>query len=353
MKIVHDISVTSAQSGHGAVAWDLPWASPLTQAAPALVMDFAAGIYGSGGLKSNLASELNLTRSSAASYINSSGALASASIDQPRITHDPSSLAPQGLLLEPARTNLIVNSDTPAGQVVTVNAAEHFLSFYGSGTVTATGAHVGTYDGAAAFPDQTLVSFTPTAGDLTLSFSGDVTAPQLEEGASASSYFATSGVAGTRDDDDPSIALGAWYSQTSGTLVFSGTLLYAAANDRLIEMEAGDTSTRLSILWNSVLGKPQFQVWNAGTLQAAIAPSGNSIALGDPFRVAISYAADDFAISMNGSAAATDTLGTLPTPINTLRLGRSIWGAQGLTLAESVLYYPARLADAELQALSA
>lgn len=353
MKVVHDLSVTATRGSVGAVPWDQPWNSPTSDTPPALVLDFAAGIYGSGGVRGSLSSELTLSRASAASYFDNGGALLTAGVDQPRITHDPNSLAPQGLLLEASRTNLIQLSDAPAAQTITVNAAGHVLSFYGSGSVTLSGAHAATYNGSGAFPAQTVVNFTPGAGSLTLTFAGDVTAPQLEEAGVASSYFATGAAAGTRAEDDPSVALGAWYSQTAGTMVFSGTLVDAAANDRIIEMEAGDTSTRLSILWNSVLGKPQFQVWNGGTLQAAIAPGGNSIALGDPFRVAIAYAANDFAVSMNGAAAVTDTLGTLPTPTNTLRLGRSIWGAQGLTLAESVVYYPARLSDAELAALSA
>lgn len=353
MKIVRDLSVTSASGNHTAVAWDAPWASPLTGSQPALVMDFAAGIYGAGGASGPLGTVLGLSRSSAASYISNAGNLATAAIDQPRIAHDPNSLAPQGLLLEASRTNLLPVSDAPATQIVTVNAVAHTVSFYGSGSITLSGAHNDTINGSAAYPSQTTATFTPSAGDLTLTFAGDIFAPQLEEGASASSYIATGASAVTRAADDPSIALGGWYSQTAGTLVFSGTLIDAAANDRIVEMEAGDTSTRLSILWNSVLGKPQFQVWDAGALQAAIAPSGNSIALGDHFRLAITYQADDYAISMNGSAAVTDALGSLPTPINTLRIGRSIWGAQAMTLAESVVYYPGRLSDAELQALSA
>jgi len=88
-------------------------------------------------------------------------------------------------------------------------------------------------------------------------------------------------------------------------------------------------------------------------LQAAIAPVGNSINLGDPFRIAIAYKANDFAVSLNGGAIASDTSGVLATGLTTLRLGRSVWGAQGQMIAERVVYYPSRLSDTELQTLSA
>ncbi len=353
MKVVRDLSVTAVSGKSSPVAWDQPWGSPLTQTQPALVMDFAAGIYGADGLRGTIGSTLSLGRNSNGGYVSNAGALAIAGINQPRVTFDPNSLAPQGLLLEAGRTNLILNSSAPVDQDITVNAVEHHLSFYGDGSITLSGAHTAVVTGVAAYPDRTTVSFTPTAGLLTLTFAGDVTAPQLEEGVSASSYIATGGAPGVRDADNASVALGTWYDQSAGTLVFSGSLLHAAANDRVIEIEAGDNGTRLSVLWNSVLGKPQFQIWSGGSLQAAIAPTGNAIALGDHFRVAIAFAANDFAVSMNGAAPATDTAGTVPTPVDTLRLGRASGGAQGMTLVESVVHYASRLSNTELQALSA
>lgn len=353
MKIVSDLSVTAHRVGGANVAWDTYWKSPLSQTAPALVMDFAANAYGVDGAAQTLSAILSFFRSSSASYVDASGQMQTAAIDTPRLDHDPNSLAPAGLLVESATTNLIVNSDVPAGQTVTVTANPHVLSFYGTGTVTLGGAHVASVTGTGAFPDRTELTFTPTAGDLTIAFAGSITAPQLEERSSASSYVATGASAQSRSEDVPNVGLGAWFSSTAGTIVFSGSLSDAAANDRLVEVDAGDTSTRLSVLWNTTLSKPQFQVWSSGALQAAIAPGGNAVPLGNSFRVAVAYAANDFAISLDGSTAALDALGTMPTGLTTMRLGRSIWGAQGLSRIESVVYYPTRLSDAELEALSA
>lgn len=48
-----------------------------------------------------------LTRASAGSYVGAAGLVASAAADVARFDHDPATLAPLGLLVEPARTNLL------------------------------------------------------------------------------------------------------------------------------------------------------------------------------------------------------------------------------------------------------
>lgn len=255
-------------------------------------------------------------------------------------------------MLEAGRTNLVAQSGAPVDQTITVAAVSHVLTFYGAGTITLSGVHSATLVGTGAFPARTALFFTPDEGSLTLTFSGDVTAPQLEAGAVASSYIPTGASATPRAEDVATVNLGTWFNSSQGTLVFNGTLDSAAANDRIIEIDTGATSSRLSLLWNTVLGKPQFQVWDGGVLQAAIAPSGNAISLGSHFRVAIAFAANDFVVSLNGGSVASDTAGTMPAGLTTLRIGRSLGRAQGLMVAEGVTCYPTRLSDAEVVALS-
>ncbi|PHQ96514.1 MAG: hypothetical protein COB40_08040 [Marinosulfonomonas sp.] len=355
MKVVTDLSVSSAR--HRPVGpstpWYTPWNSPISATIPGLVLDFATGVYGLGGALGPLESSVSLTRSTDGTRIDAAGAIEVLGPNVARIDHDPLTLAPIGLLLEGARTNLFTQSDAPLTQTISLAAVPHVISFYGGGSVTLSGTFTGVATGTGAFPSRTELLFTPSAGDLTVTLAGNVASPQLEEGDVASSYIPTTALATLRDDDITSVTLGPWFSTSQGTLVFEGSLDSALANDRIIEIDGGATTTRISVLWNSVLGLPQFQVWEAGALQAAIAPPGNSIVLGSPFRVAIAYAANDFAVSLNGSAVASDASGVMPTGLTTLRLGRSVWGAQGLMLAEGVTYYPTRLSNAELQALSA
>lgn len=354
MKITTDLSITSAphRPFGPSTPWYAPWNSPITGTAPALVLDFAADAYGTGGASGTLTSTVALTRATDATRIGSTGQIETLGPNTARIDYDPATNARQGLLLESARTNLFVQSGTPAGQTIAVAAVPHVLSFYGTGTITLSGAHTAGVTGTGAFPVRTTFAFTPTAGDLTLAITGSVSSVQLEEGDTASSYIPTGAGATQRGEDVATVPLGSWFNASQGTLVFSGSMAGAQANDRIIEIDSGASSTRLSVLWNSVLSKPQFQVWEAGALQAAVAPGSTAIGFGVPFRVAVAYALNDFAVSLNGSAVSQDNSGILPSGLTTLRLGRSIWGAQGLMLAESVVYYPTRLGDAELVSLS-
>lgn len=355
MKIVSDISLTSARHRPMGVSvpWFTPWNSPTSGTVPGLVLDFSDGTYGAGGAVGPIGSTVSFSRASDGTRIDATGALDVVGPNIARIDYDPVTSTPIGLLLEAARTNLFLQSGAPADQSVTVAAVSHILSFYGTGSVTLGGAHTATLTGSGAFPARTELSFAPSAGTLTLTLLGDVQSLQLEEGAKASSYVPTLAAAAERADDIATVPLGSWFNAAEGTLVFEGSLESAQGNTRIFEFDAGISASRMSVLWNSVLGKPQFQVWDAGVLQAAIAPAGNAINLGDPFRVTIAYKANEFGVSLNGGTVTTDLSGGLPTGLSTLRLGRSISGAQGLMLAESVVYYPTRLSDAEVQALSA
>lgn len=53
---------------------------------------------------------LTFARASTATYVASSGLIASAAIDEPRIEHDPMLRTPRGLLMEEARTNHLLQS---------------------------------------------------------------------------------------------------------------------------------------------------------------------------------------------------------------------------------------------------
>jgi len=98
----------------------------------------------------------------------------------------------EGLLLESeARTNLLLSTATLSTQSATVTAVPHTLSFTGTGTVTLSGVStdgplVGTGTGEN---NRVNLTFTPTAGTLTLTVSGTVSNAQLEVGSTPSSYM--------------------------------------------------------------------------------------------------------------------------------------------------------------------
>lgn len=85
-----------------------------------------------------------------------------------------------------ARKNILLATETLAPQSVTTLAAQYTLSFIGTGSVTLSGTTTGTLTGNGT--DRVSLTFTPTAGTLTLTVSGSVTKAQLELGASAGPY---------------------------------------------------------------------------------------------------------------------------------------------------------------------
>lgn len=123
---------------------------------------------------------ITFTRASTATYFNSAGVMQTAAINAPRWDYDPATLTLRGLLLEDARTNLLLNSAVLSTQSVTVPASVQALSFYGTGTIALSGAFVGTLVGAGPFPTRASLIFTPTAGTLTLTVTGSVLNAQLE-----------------------------------------------------------------------------------------------------------------------------------------------------------------------------
>lgn len=143
----------------------------------------------------------SFTRASTAWYFDKTGALQSAANDVIRITYDPVTLKCLGHLIENAATNILLNSATVANQGITVTAQKYTISFWGTGTVTLSGAHAAAVVGTGT--TRKVYSFTATAGTLTLVISGTVTKGQVEANADgvATSYIVTVGSAVTRAAD--------------------------------------------------------------------------------------------------------------------------------------------------------
>jgi len=70
---------------------------------PALLLNFIG--------TTSLDSGVTFTRGTTATFVGSNGLIQTAAIDAPRFDHDPVTLAPKGLLIEEARTNLVLYSE--------------------------------------------------------------------------------------------------------------------------------------------------------------------------------------------------------------------------------------------------
>ena len=167
----------------------------------------------------NGSGDLGMTRNTTATRINEFGVREIVPANRVRI--DYSNGKPR-FLVEPQRTNLVYPSTTATTQVRAVTAFLHTLSFYGTGIVTLSGAFSGSLVGTGANNRVTL-SFTPTAGNLTLTVSGTVTDWQLEVGSSATSLIKTVSGSVTRNADVISkYNIDTLIGQTEGTILVKG-----------------------------------------------------------------------------------------------------------------------------------
>lgn len=143
--------------------------------------------------------DLSITRNTTATRINQYGVRETVLANIVRIDY---SNGKPCFLIEPQRTNLVYPSATASTQVRAVTAVQHTLSFYGTGTVTLSGAFSGSLVGTGA-NNRVSLTFTPTAGDLTLTVSGTVKDWQLEAGSDATSVITTVTGSVTRNNDNP------------------------------------------------------------------------------------------------------------------------------------------------------
>lgn len=290
-----------------------------------------------------------------AAYYNANGELKFAKPNEPRVLFDPSTLECKGLLSEELRTNLLLNSAILATQSVTVTATAHTLSFFGTGTVTLSGAATGTLTGTSSAARSVLV-FTPTAGTLTVTVSGSCTLGQLEVGDFASSYIPTTSAQVTRSADTASMTgtnLTSWFRQDEGTIFVEGAIIDGGTGGRgILRFDDGTELNRLMIRRNGASRIEARFITNDVSV-AVFDTVNTAMTVGQNIKAAFSYKANDFAFSMNGIPALTDTSGGLPTFTRFLIGDASGTGAslRACTI-KRIAFYPKAL-PAYLQAMTA
>jgi hypothetical protein len=143
--------------------------------------------------------DMTTTRATTATRTNNSGVIENVANGVPRLDYSNSLTSP-AWLLEPQRTNRVLNSATVVTQTITTTAVANTLSFYGTGTITLSGTFSGSLVGTGA-SNRVSLTFTPTAGNLVLTVSGSCTNGQLEIGSYATSYIPTVASIVTRNAD--------------------------------------------------------------------------------------------------------------------------------------------------------
>jgi hypothetical protein len=210
------------------------------------------------------------------------------------------------------------------------------------------------------------------SADNTASYTGNGTASfylygaQVEVGAFGTSYIPTVASTVTRAADLAVMTgtqFSPWYNQSEGTIItqFVATTngLNSTGGNAFLFAYDIDSAAATNSGHSLILSAGYGPGWNATTavLGVAQATLSGSMTLGNTSvrKIAYAYRTNDFAASANGGAATTDTSGTLPTndrmAIGTQNAGVGVNNFTGYM--QRITYYPTRLTDAQLQALTA
>ena len=368
-----------------------------------LNLDFTTGV---------LDSRLTFTRAAnTATYINSSGYVTTATANTPRFDYDPVTLAPRGLLIEGSAVNLATNSTFSSGWSggvnVTVSAntldvldpagtntatkctltnstyASKFESFSGLAASTTytwsywirgtagnqqriysatTGTDLVTqsaYTYSTSGWTRVTTTFTTTAV-VTQAYvypiskntgTGDVIyiwGAQLELGSGASSYIPTGASQVTRNADNCELLdlTTMAFNASAGTIYTDvGVRLNTGSTRNYTFLPASGSNNQIFEGSGTA-----FNVYSSGSFVVQIGTSNVSSQ-----KIAAAYALNDYAVSVAGGAASTDTSGAVPTSLTKLTIGGSVINSASYMngCIRVFKYYPTRLTNAQLQALTA
>ena len=173
---------------------------------------------------------------------------------------------------------------------------------------------------------------------------------QLEAGSFATSYLPTVASSVTRSADVASVnTLSPWFNASAGTLLTEFDVIGSTgASQRIASIDdSGGNGIFVAKSSTSLFD----QVFAGGVAQANLSVAQS--ALNTVVKNAFAFAANDFAAVTNGGTVQTDNSGSLPTPTQ-LSLGTRYTADNQLNgHLRRVAFYPRRLTDAELSALTA
>jgi hypothetical protein len=173
---------------------------------------------------------------------------------------------------------------------------------------------------------------------------------QLEAGSFATSYIPTVASQVTRSVDVASVnTLSPWYNATEGTLYVEALPFEITSSTKYFSNFSDGTGSNFIGVFKSTSSAGGI-VQTSGVSQGSM--FAGSINTTTASKMAIAYKTNDSAFAAN-TALATDSSVALPT-VNQLLLGGLLSGASYANCTiRRITYYPRRLSNAELQAITA
>jgi hypothetical protein len=247
--------------------------------------------------------------------------------------------------------------DLANGTVGTVSGVTATISSAGNGwyrcSMTATCTSTGTSTHSLIYTSQS---------DNQGAFTGDNSSglfawgAQLEAGAFATSYIPTTTTALTRNADVASMTgtnFSDWYSASEGTVLtdFSFVGLKSVATQRIITIDDGSNTNFIAQSAQSNNTLITLITTSSSSVMSSATPA-TTFSANTQYKMLIAYKQDDSVATVNGTVGTVDTSNTIPT-VTTLRLAASSVASTANCWYRRIAYYPTRLSNAQLQALTA
>ena len=236
----------------------------------------------------------DFTRSTVATYSDPlSGSLTEVAIDEPRFITE-------GLVLELAATNLLINSATPTTQTVTVTSGlPYTLTSYGSGA----GYAFISNGGSGSAPIGNPITFTASGTTVEISVSGTIDGYQLEIGTESSNFIETGATSETRAVDSLSRTFGSEYNPDEGAFFIEFSSDYQSSLGVNLILSSGSSRAIVRSIEDG-----EYETYN-GTITRDF-PS--AIPVSGVEKLAASFKSGEWILSRNGSstnyATSSDTI---------------------------------------------
>jgi hypothetical protein len=234
------------------------------------------------------------------------------------------------------------------------NFSTQAVQAFGTGTASAQSVGNGWYriimTGTGSYTPATIYVGLATTNET---YTGDGTSAiafynvQFEQGQYVSSAISTTSAAVTRLADAAfKTGISSLIGQTEGT-IFLDIKGFNTGPNVAVRLSDGTNNNRITLEWSGAK-VPYFVVGSGGALQVYAALT---ISLGARHKIAIGYKANDFVIYVDGTLAASDTSGLVPSSLSELRFGETA-GFDFNGEVNQTLLFKTRLSNAKLAELT-
>ena len=213
-------------------------------------------------------------------------------------------------------------------------------------TATATATTTGNFIAPCLVTSAT----SPRAETNSLSTSVFLWGAQLESGAYSTSYIPTTSASVTRNADVISkTGISSLIGQTEGTIYLENSFLSNDLTARYFTLSDGTNTKRIIFDATTTSNQIRMVVINS-TIQAEIFYTLADITAFN--KIAIKYKANDFALFVNGVLVGSDTSGTVPSGLNTIKFSNTDNGVPFYGKVKALALWPTALTNDELATLT-